>query len=182
VLGNIGTHAHQLLAYLTGQPVERLLAGVGAVVPGRTAHGTASLIPRLDGGARGVMWVTKAATGAENALALEVCGEKGGRFREQASANALRFMRNGEPAMLMTRGLLGLHPLARRAARSPPGHPDGFHEAFANLHPDLAEPIAARITGAEPDPLALTFPTADDGARCLAPIEAALRSTESGSW
>ncbi len=182
VMGDIGTHAHQLATYITGLEVERVLADVGAVVPGRTAHDTASLLLRLEGGARGVLWATKAATGAENAMSIEVYGEKAGLFWEHAGANALRFMRNAEPAMLLTRGLPGLHPLARRAARVPPGHPEGFHEGFGNLYRDFAEQVAARIMGEQPDPLAMTLPTVEEGARGLALIEAALRSTETGSW
>ena len=182
VMGDIGTHAHQLATYITGLEVERVLADVGAVVPGRTAHDTASLLLRLEGGARGVLWATKAATGAENAMSIEVYGEKAGLFWEHASANALRFMRNAEPAMLLTRGLPGLHPLARRAARVPPGHPEGFHEGFGNLYRDFALQVAARILGEQPDPLAMTLPTVEEGARGLALIEAALRSTESGGW
>lgn len=182
VMGDIGTHAHQLATYITGLEVERVLADVGAVVPGRTAHDTASLLLRLEGGARGVLWATKAATGAENAMSIEIYGEKAGLFWEHASANALRFMRNAEPAMLLTRGLPGLHPLARRAARVPPGHPEGFHEGFGNLYRDFAELVAARILGEKPDPLAATLPSVEEGARGLALIEAALRSTESGGW
>ena len=182
VMGDIGTHAHQLATYITGLEVERVLADVGAVVPGRTAHDTASLLLRLEGGARGVLWATKAATGAENAMSIEVYGEKGGLFWEHANANALRFMRNAEPATLLTRGLPGLHPLARHAARVPPGHPEGFHEGFGNLYRDFAEQVAAHLLGEKPDPLATTLPTVEEGARGLALIEAALRSTASGGW
>lgn len=182
VMGDIGTHAHQLATYITGLEVERVLADVGAVVPGRTTHDTASLLLRLEGGARGVLWATKAATGAENAMSIEIYGEKAGLFWEHANANALRFMRNAEPAMLLTRGLPGLHPLARRAARVPPGHPEGFHEGFGNLYRDFAEQVAAHILGEKPDPLAMTLPTVEEGARGLALIEAALRSTDSGGW
>ncbi len=182
VMGDIGTHAHQLLSFVTGQPVARVMAEVGAVLPGRTAHDTGMALLELEGGAKGVLLASKAATGAENALSLEVYGEEGGLFWEQASLNQLRHMRNGEAARLLTRGLPGLHPLARRAARVPPGHPEGFHEAFANLYADFAEAVSARLAGTTPDPLCLHFPTAEDGADGLAFIEACLASTREGRW
>jgi phosphonate transport system ATP-binding protein len=41
----------------------------------------------------------------------------------------------------------GTLPLAARASRIVAGHPEGFHEGFANLYSDAAEAIAARRTG-----------------------------------
>ncbi|CAH1687958.1 Putative dehydrogenase [Hyphomicrobiales bacterium] len=182
VLGDIGTHAHQMLTFVTGRRVEAVLADVGAVIPGREAHDTASVILRLEGGARGVMFVTKAATGAENALTLEAYGEEGGLAWAQASANELRIMRNARPAEVRTRGLPTLHPYSREAARLPPGHPEAFFEAFANIYRDFASLVAARRAGREPDRFARMVPTAEDGAEGLAFIEACLASTASGSW
>ena len=182
VLGDIGTHAHQLASYICGQPVEAVLADVGAALPGRSAHDTASVIFRMRGGARGVMFVTKAATGAENALAIEAYGEAGGVSWAQASANELRVMRNNRPAELRTRGLPTLHPLSLRATRLPPGHPEAFLEAFANIYADFAELVAARRLGIAPDPLAAVGPDAAAGAEGLAFIEACLELSEKGGW
>lgn len=182
VMGDIGTHAHQLLTYVTGQSVARVMADIGAVIPGRAAHDTGSAILTLSGGAKGVFFVTKAATGAENALAIEVYGEAGGLFWEQRDANTLRVMRNGRPAELRTRGLPTLHPAALRAGRLPPGHPEGFHEGFGNIYADFAELVAARRAGVEPDPLARDAPNAATGVAGLEFIDACLASTRQGRW
>ncbi len=179
---DIGTHAHQLLTYVTGRNVHAVLAEVGALVPGRVAHDTGLVLLRLEGGARGVLVASKAAAGADNALALEVYGPAGGLVWEQADQNRLRHLRTGEPARLLSRGLPGNHPLARRATRIPSGHPEGFHEAFANLYADFAEQVAAALAGRAPDPLACHLPTALDGARGLAFVEACLASAASGGW
>lgn len=182
VMGDIGTHAHQLLTYVTGQTVARVMADIGAVMPGRVAHDTGSAIVTMSSGAKGVFFVTKAATGAENALVIEVYGEAGGLFWEQRDANTLRVMRNGRPAELRTRGLPTLHPAALKAARLPPGHPEGFHEAFGNIYADFAELVAARRAGVAPDPLALDVPNVATGVDGLEFIEACLTSTRLGSW
>lgn len=179
---DIGTHAHQLVTYVTGRQVEAVMAEVGALVPGRRAHDTGLVLLRLEGGARGVLVASKAAAGADNALALEVYGPEGGLVWEQAEADRLRHLRTGEPARLLARGLPGNHPLAKRATRLPSGHPEGFHEAFANLYADFAEQVAARIAGRAPDPLACHLPTAEDGAAGLAFVEACLASAASGGW
>jgi hypothetical protein len=72
--------------------------------------------------------------------------------------------------------------LSRRASRLPPGHPEAFFEAFANLYADFAELVAARRTGIAADPLATHIPTIDDGVEGLAFIEACLASAERGGW
>ncbi len=182
VLGDIGTHAHQLATYVLGTPVEAVLADVGAVVPGRSAHDTASVVLRMQGGARGMLLASKAASGAENRILIEAYGEAGGLRWEQANPTQLFVMRPNAPAEVRSAGLPTLHPLARRASRLPPGHPEAFLEAFANLYRDFAELVAARIAGAEPDPLAAHIPTVADGVAGLAFIDACLSSSESGTW
>ena len=121
VMGDIGTHAHQLLTFISGQRVEAVLADVGAALPGREAHDTGAVIFILCGRRtwRNVCYL-KAATGAENAMLVEAYGEAGGVAWQQASPNELRVMRN-KPAELRTRGLPTLYPLSRRATRLPPG-------------------------------------------------------------
>ena len=182
VLGDIGTHAHQLLTYVCGRQVTAVLADVGAALPGRAVHDTASVIVRLADGAQGVLFVTKAATGAENAIAIEVYGEAGGISWEQASANELRVMRHNRPAELRTRGLPGLHPLAKRAVRLPPGHPEAFLEAFANVYADFAEQVQARRAGRAPNPLAVHGPDAATGVSGLVFVAACLESSRRGGW
>ena len=74
-------------------------------------------------------------------------------------------------------------PLAARSSRVAAGHPEGFHEAFANLYSDAAEAIAARRAGQIPDPLALHFPNADDGWMGMRFVDAVIRSSAAdGVW
>jgi predicted dehydrogenase len=80
----------------------------------------------------------------------------------------------------LSRGGPGLDPAAERATRVSIGHPEGFHEAFANLYADAAEAVAARLSGRPADPLALDFPTVEDGARGMRFIAAALESSAAG--
>lgn len=180
VLGDIGTHAHQLVRFVTGLEVSRIAADVGATVPGRTADDYAAMLLRFDNGARGSLWVTQAASGAENLLSLKVYGSRGGLEWEQNAPNHLKHTAQGEPARTLSRGLPGLSLAAKRATRIPPGHPEGFHEAFANVYADAAEAIAACMSGTAADPLALDFPTVDDGVAGMSFVEAAIASSRSG--
>lgn len=183
VLGDIGTHAHHLGTFVTGLDLERLMADVGAVVPGRTADDTAHLLLRYENGARGGMWVTQAAAGAEHGLSFRIFGEKGGLEWHEEQPNHLWHRRLGGFMELMTRRVDGvLSPEATRAARVEIGHPEGYQEAFATLYAEAADAIVARRTGRPSDPLSLDFPGVIDGARGMKFVEAAVESSRNGRW
>jgi hypothetical protein len=63
------------------------------------------------------------------------------------------------------------------------GHPEGFHESFANLYADAAEAIAARRAGQTPDPMCLHFPNSYDGLIGVKFVDAVIRSSAgNGGW
>ena len=183
VLGDIGTHAHQLLRFITGTEILELSAEIGTIVPGRKVHDFGGALLHLEGGARGILWVTQAAAGIENSLKIRVSGNKGSIEWWQEIPQRLSYFPLGKPAQVRTPNGPGTLPAAARASRIVAGHPEGFPAGFANIYSDAAEAIAARITGTQPDPLALWFPTADDGLAGMKFIDACLKSTENqGAW
>ena len=183
VMGDIGTHAHNLLRFITGVEVAEVAAEVGTIMPGSLVHDYAVAMLRLDNGARGSFWVTQASAGVENGLRIRVSGALGSLEWEQERPTALVYKPLDGPAQLRTPNGPGTLALAGRSSRIVSGHPEGFHEGFANLYSDAAEAIAARRTGTEPDPLALHFPNAEDGAKGVKFVEAAVASTATnGAW
>lgn len=163
VMGDIGTHAHNLLRFITGLEVAEVAAEVGTIVPNRLVHDYAGALLRFDNGARGSFWVTQAAAGVENCLRIRVSGAKGSLEWMQELPQILTFKPLAGPAETRTPNGPGTLPLAARASRIVKGHPEGFHEAFANLYSDAAEAVAARRSGQTADPLALYFPNSLDG-------------------
>jgi len=183
ILGDIGSHAHHLGSYVSGLELTEVLAERGPTVPGRAVDDYAALLLRWSNGARGTMWVTNAAAGAEHGLAFRVFGAEGGFEWDQEQPNHLLHRRLDGFPELQTRRLHGaLEPEAEHATRVEIGHPEGFQEAFANLYRDVAWAIAARRTGMACDPLAQDFPTVLDGARGMRFIEAAIESSRTGAW
>ena len=183
VMGDIGTHAHQLLRFISGLEVEQVAAEAGAIVPGSQAHDYAGAMLRLSGGARGSFWVTQAAAGVENALRIRVSGSLATLEWAQEHPQVLQLKPMDAPAQTFTPRGPGTLPLAARSSRVAAGHPEGFHEAFANLYSDAAEAIAARRAGQIPDPLALHFPNADDGWMGMRFVDAVIRSSAAdGVW
>jgi len=183
VLGDIGTHAHNLVRFVAGVDVAEVAADVGHIVANRLVDDYAGAMLRFDNGARGSFWVTQAAAGVENCLRLRVSGTEGTLEWMQETPTQLVFKPLGAPAQIRTPNGPGTLPLSARASRIVAGHPEGFHEGFANIYSDAAEAIAARVAGVAPDPLALHFPNADDGLRGVAFVEAAVASSaDDGAW
>jgi predicted dehydrogenase len=183
VMGDIGTHAHNLVRFVTGLEVTELAAEVGAIVANRVTDDFAGALLRFDNGARGSFWVTQAAAGVENCLRLRVSGTLGTLEWMQEQPTVLVVRPVGEPVQLRTPNGPGALALSIRASRIVAGHPEGFHEGFANIYSDAAEVIAARRTATEPDPLATHFPNASDGVMGVAFVEAVIRSgANGGAW
>jgi predicted dehydrogenase len=183
VLADIGTHAHNLLRFMTGLEVDQVAAEVGCIVPDRLTHDYAGAMLRLSNGARGSFWATQAAAGVENGLRIRVSGSFGSLEWQQEHPQVLQFKPLDAPAQMRTPNGPGTLPLAARASRIVAGHPEGFHEAFANLYTDAADAIAARRSGQTADPLSLYFPNAGDGLQGLRFITAALVSSNNqGAW
>ncbi len=183
VLGDIGSHAHNLVRFVTGLEVAEVSGEAGHVVPDRRIHDYAAALLHFDNGARGTMWVTQAAAGMENALRIRVSGSQATLEWSQESPTRLLVRQLDEPAQVYTPNGPGTLPAAARSTRIVAGHPEGFPEAFANLYSDAAEAIAARRVGIAPDPLSLQFPNARDGAIGVRFMEAVLESSANGgAW
>jgi len=183
VLGDIGSHAHNLVRFITGLEVTEVAAEVGAVVPKRKVHDFAGALLRMEHGVHGCFWVTQAAAGVENCLRIRVSGTRGSLEWMQEHPQVLHFKPLDAPAEIRTPNGPGTLPLAARSSRIVAGHPEGFPDGFANLYSDAAEVIAARRSGRSADPLARHFPTAADGLRGVRFIDSVLASSDqNGAW
>lgn len=176
-IGDIGTHAFNLLSFVTGLEVNSLSAELTSFVPGRRLDDDAQVRLRFEGGARGMLWATQVAPGNENGLRLRVYGEKAGIEWAQEHPNALRYTRLGEPAQIITRGGAGTGPEAARVTRVPPGHPEGYLEAFATIYAEAARLVRHKKDGT-PLPEGLHAPTIADGLIGMKFIDACVRSSQ----
>jgi predicted dehydrogenase len=170
-LGDIGSHAENLLRTVTGLSIDSLCADVHTFVPGRRVDDDAAVLLRMRGGARAVLTCSQVCVGDENGLSIRVHGERGSLSWKQEHPNAFTFTALDAPPVTITRGSAGAGPAAAAATRLPPGHPEGFYEAFANIYRGAFGAIRGG-TG--------TYPTLDDGVRGMAFIDACLRSN--GAW
>jgi predicted dehydrogenase len=183
VMGDIGSHAHNLTRFITGLEIDEVSAEIGAIVPNRLVHDFGGAMLRFNNGARGSFWVTQAAAGVENCLRIRVSGTKGSLEWMQEVPQALTFKPLGAPSQNRTPNGPGTLPLSARCTRLVAGHPEGFPDGFANIYSDAAEAIAALRAGKKADPLALYFPNSFDGLMGVRFVDSVVKSSnENGQW
>ena len=175
-IGDIGTHAYNLVQYITGLEAQELAADLTSFVPGRAVDDNAHIWLRFKGGAKGQLWVSQVAVGNENALRLRIYGDQGGLEWEQENPNILWFTPLGGLRQRVTRGSGELSEAATAATRIPAGHPEGYLEAFATLYSDVADVL---IHNKSADHL----PNIVDGLDGMWFIEACIASSKNnGAW
>ncbi len=181
-LGDIGTHAFNLLEYVTCDEVVELACDKSAFLPNRKLDEDANVLVHLKGGGKGILTVSQIATGEENNLRLRVYASKSAILWEQENPNCLKVYRYGEPRQTLTRGHSEyLSDAATESTRVPAGHTEGYLEAFATIYCGAVEAIRAHIDGKPLDPGDYKFPSAYDGLRGMKFIYAAVESAEKGS-
>ncbi|MGI6245861.1 MAG: Gfo/Idh/MocA family protein [Pseudochelatococcus sp.] len=181
-IGDIGTHAYHLAGFVTGLKVESLFADLATFVAGRALDDNAHVLLRYEGGARGLLWASQVAIGQSNSLRLRVYGEKASLTWQQEQPNELAFTPLGGAPAIIKRGRDDLALDAKTRARTPPGHPEGYIEAFANLYTGYAEAIRAHIEGRTPAHDPASIPTSADGLKGVAFVDAVVDSHLSARW
>ncbi len=186
-LGDIGSHAHNLVRYVTGLEARRLFADLGTVVEGRQLEDDATVLLDLDGGVRGLLIASQISTGERNHLRLRVYGSEGALDWVQESPNRLRLIDADGTERILHRATGQLSADAAAATRLPGGHPEGFIEAFANVYRGAAAAVraSARVGPDDddgPEPTGPPFPTVQDGAYGVHFIHKAVESHNAGSW
>jgi predicted dehydrogenase len=183
VVGDLGTHAHNLAHFITGLEVSEISAELSSVVPGRQVDDNAHILLRFANGAKGMMWASMVATGNTHGLRIRVYGSDASIEWVQENANELLLQPANGPHQILTRGSAYLSPAAQHASRLWPGHPEGFLEAFANIYNDVADAILAYAAGVAPDPLSTWYPNVDDGVLGVRFVDAAVSShAAGGQW
>ena len=181
--GDIATHAYHLGCFVTGLEVFKIMADLGPSVTGRSADDCLSCLLRFENGARGSMWVTNAAAGGEHGLSFRIFGEKGGLEWHQENPNLLRHRKlNGFEAYITRRKDGSLYPEAEASTKLVIGHPEGFHDAFANLYQEVAEAIYTLEDGGKLDLNASPIPTVLDGAKGVQFVHTIIKSSKQGAW
>jgi predicted dehydrogenase len=182
-IGDIGTHAENLAEYITGLEIEELAADITAFVKGRALDDDGNVLLRFKGGAKGVLHASQISVGEENNLNIRVYGELGGIEWHQREPNTMLVKWLDQPMQVFRTSMGYLSDSAKAAGRTPPAHPEGYLEAFANIYKNFANHIRAVQSGTKlaKDAVALDYPKISDGIRGMAFIEAVVKSSKANA-
>jgi predicted dehydrogenase len=181
--GDIGTHAYEFVRFVAGLTAKEVSARLHTFVGGRRLDDDFTVLARLDNGGLATVSASQVTIGAQNDNGFRVIGEKGTVEWNMTDHLSLRVYKPGEAVSVYRIGAeYGYIPDSIKPyLRLPSGHPEGFHEALANLHKSIQLQIRKR--NGESVPAAYPHPDATDGAAGMAFIEAAvLSSNANGEW
>lgn len=142
-VGDIGVHAFNLMEYVSGLEVTQICSDLNSVVEGRLLDDDATILVKLDNGAKGIVGASQIAVGDENDLAISVYGELASITWRQQAPNTLWLKYNDKPTQMLRTGVGTMCEEAQIATRTPAGHPEGYLEAFANLYVRFAQQVRA---------------------------------------
>lgn len=178
--GDIGSHLVDLIEFVTGTRIVRLVATVRTFLPERSRHrgisteDAVSVAFETDGGAIGALLVSQMVAGRKNRPHLEVAGSSGSLRIDLEHPEELWLGRR-EGVTVLARDPERLSGDARRLSLLPAGHPQGFQDAFNGFARDTYEAV---VSGTAPQGL----PAFPDGLRALQLTEAVLSSGSQGVW
>jgi predicted dehydrogenase len=178
-MGDIGTHAFNMVEYVTGLQVTQICSNLNIAVEGRLLDDDGAAFLKFNNGATGVLMATQIAAGEENNVKIRVYGEKGGLEWKQEDANTLIVKWLDKPAEIYRTGGGYNSSFAVHNTRIPAGHPEGYLEAFANLYRNFALTLSAKINGEKPKEEWLDFPGVEEGIRGMAFVDNVVASSQS---
>ena len=178
-MGDIGTHAENLVHYITGLEIDRLCADLSVNIPGRTLDDDGNVLVRFKGGARGIIYASQVSNGDENDLNIRVYGTKRSLEWHQEEPNDLIVKDARSPRQIYRRGNDYVTGPAAENTRIPFGHPEGFIEAFANVYNAAAVAIRDERAGKFPRKSGYDYPDIRDGIIGMAFIETVVKSSNS---
>ena len=172
---DIGTHAFNLVEFITGRQMIEVAAELRTVVAGRDIDDDGAALFRMSDGASGMLTASQVCSGAANGLRIEVYGDKASLQWSHGDPNILIIGRRDEPDQVLRPGnnIEYLSESARARSRTPGGHPEGFIEAFSNLYADFARAVIAW-----PEPAENYCASIADGVRGMRFIRASIISSK----
>jgi predicted dehydrogenase len=137
-IGDVGTHAFNMLEFLSRRRCTELSARLSRIVPGRVLDDTGVLQLKFEGGIEGLLWTTQAAPGHRNGLRFKIIGSKGSLEWSQEAPETLKLGRLGRGDVIYRRGQTDMTAEAAAIVSLPAGNSEGYLEALGVLYADFA--------------------------------------------
>jgi predicted dehydrogenase len=180
--GDIGVHWCDLMEFVTGHRITRLVARTltaferrpSASGPGQVGtEDAATVLFQTDQGADGAVVISQVSPGRKNRLWFSFDGAEASLSFDQEQPDSL-WIGGRTTNQVLPRGAEGSSAAAARYSVLPAGHPQGYQECFNAF---VADTYAA-VAGERPDGL----PVFADGLRSAVLTQAVLDSAAAQSW
>jgi len=180
-IGDIGSHAENMVNFMTGLKIKRLCAKMDVKVAGRALDDNSQVLLEYENGATGTLWCSQIAIGNDNALRVRIFGTLGTIDFVQEECNYLKVTKKGQPTQIYSRGTGIMGKTAAKFNRVPSGHPEGFYEAYANIYAAYAEALYDQADGKKVDQASYGYPTIEMGLDGVEFVNRCCDSNEAGS-
>lgn len=174
-IGDIGTHAFDMIEYVTQLKVGKVLADLNYVYEDNQMDVDGTVLIRCTNGVKGVIRTSQIATGEENNFTVQIYGEKAGLKWEQENPNYLYLLEDGQPLRVLKPGHDYNSKLSLEGSKMPPGHPEGIFDSMGNIYKGIAKAIKGESYNHG------EFPTMIDGVRGMNFIERVVESHKKGN-
>ena len=174
-VGDIGTHAFDMLEYVSGLKVESILADLNYLYDDNQMDIDGTILIRCSKNVKGVIRTSQIATGEENNFTVKIYGKKAGLKWEQENPNYLYLLEDGQPLRVLKPGHSYNSELSLDGTKLPPGHPEGIFDSMGNIYKGVAKAIKKEPYNHG------EFPTMLDGVRGMNFIEKAVESHKKGN-
>ncbi|MDT0643240.1 Gfo/Idh/MocA family oxidoreductase [Zunongwangia sp. F363] len=174
-IGDIGTHAFDMIEYVSGLQVKEILADLNYMYEDNAMDIDGTVLLRFSEYVKGVLRSSQIATGEENNFSVKIYGKNGGLKWEQENPNYLYLLKEGEPMQTLKPGHEYNSAFSLDGTKLPPGHPEGIFDSMGNIYKGVAKAInGEKIYDGE-------FPTLEDGLRGMNFIEKTVHSHQQGN-
>ena len=177
-VGDIGSHTMHLIEFLTGEKLKSVAADLNTFVEGRKLDDDASILIRMTNNIKGNLSISQVATGEENNFKISIYGERGALHWHQENPNYATLCKLGFANQIITRGGSMFKEGSLANTRIPPGHPEGYLEAFAQIYSDAADVILNKQNKLD---LLDILPNVEDGLHIMKFINACVDSSANNS-
>jgi len=174
-VGDIGTHAFDMIEYVSGLKVDSVLADLNYVYDDNKMDVDGTILIHCNNNVKGVIRSSQIATGEENNFTVKIYGEKAGLKWEQENPNYLYFLEEGKPLKVLKPGHTYNGKLSLDGTKMPPGHPEGIFDSMGNIYKGIAKAIKKEPYNHG------EFPTIKDGVRGMNFIECVVESHKNGN-
>lgn len=179
-LGDVGTHALNMLEFLTGLNCHALNAKLSTVTPRWQLDDTCVVQMEFGGGVDGLLWASFAAPGHRNGLRFKIVGSLASLEWSQESPETLRITSLDAADRIYRRGQRDNTAAGLASISLPAGHAEGYLEALAVLYADFADALCAGQAWRS----ATTIPIPDvhQGVRGVLLSQACVESSRARAW